>query len=176
MSKEFKRTFDLAKVLSVMPGARSSHSPLYYWMMANHDALQAAIKANGPQWPGRLAAMAEVGLTDRTGKPATLRTAQKTWYRVKADKKAIADAAPHAKPGAVPVDFALAPNAALGPVDSNVSGLDSRPPDLTLNPSLKLQKLEARSQKESKQAAGEADAEVEGYDFKYARPGNYEDK
>jgi hypothetical protein len=64
---------------------RRTHSPLYEWMKEHHDAVAEEFAKYGPQWALRIAAMQEGGLLDGTGKPPTVRTAQRTWYRVRAD-------------------------------------------------------------------------------------------
>jgi hypothetical protein len=58
------------------------HSSLYDWMLEHHAAIKAEFEKNGPQWEARVEAMGNAGLTDRTGKPATKRVAQNTWYSV----------------------------------------------------------------------------------------------
>lgn len=171
----------LRTVLSARRPGGSRHSALYLWLRDNYSTLKPEFALNGPQWRRLVIGLAEIGLLGPDGNVFKVRTAQQTWYRVDNDMAKRArrakfrrglDAVPHAKPAAVPVNFARASDAVPMRDASDVMGLH----DPTLNPSLKLQKLEARSQKESKQAAGEADAEAEGYDFKYARPGNYEDE
>jgi hypothetical protein len=72
----------LNNVLSVSDQRWKKHSPLYDWMLAHYDALKAEFENNGPQWPARVQAMAEAGLTDQTGKAASLRVARNTWYSV----------------------------------------------------------------------------------------------
>ena len=67
--------------------ARGKHSPLYHWMREHHAVLRAEFELHGPQWAERVVAMGEAGLTDQTGKAATLRTAKQTWYRVCEDLK-----------------------------------------------------------------------------------------
>jgi hypothetical protein len=72
----------LSKVLNVSNDKLKKHSKLYYWMLEHHAKLRAEFQKNGPQWPDRVRAMADAGLTDRTGKPASVKVAQNTWYAV----------------------------------------------------------------------------------------------
>jgi len=63
-------------------------SPLYTWMMANHDAFKAIVdEAVRPNW-GKLAEeFANNGLIDGEGKPPTDECTRQTWWRV---RKAVA--------------------------------------------------------------------------------------
>jgi len=54
-------------------------------MRQNFLRLHAAFEERGPNWPELAAAFAQEGLVDFRNKPATLRCAQQTWYRVKRD-------------------------------------------------------------------------------------------
>ena len=55
---------------------------MYIWMRENHEALSQAFKRDGPHWVARTEAIRQAGLTDQSGKPPTMRTAQKTWYNL----------------------------------------------------------------------------------------------
>jgi hypothetical protein len=61
------------------------HSPLYRWMRARHDALAAALEADGASWPTIAAMLASSGLTDGAGKPPTPERARKCWHQVRKD-------------------------------------------------------------------------------------------
>jgi hypothetical protein len=75
----------LAKVLVLKKGGRGRYSPLYLWMKRNFDELSAEFAENGPQWAARVEAMGAAGLVDWNGRPPSVRTAQKTWYRLRQD-------------------------------------------------------------------------------------------
>lgn len=64
-------------------GPAGGNRLLYHWMMENYDLLVGTFARYGPQWAHRLQAFADMGLTDRSGRPPTQRTAQATWYRVR---------------------------------------------------------------------------------------------
>ena len=173
----------LQTVLNARSPGGGRHSALYLFFRDNYLTFKAEFQepGPGPQWRTRVIGLAAIGLVGPDGNVLKIRTAQQTWYRVENDMAKRArrakfrrnvNAVSHAKPGAVSVNFALVPDAVPVRVVSDVSMLREK----RVNPSLKTQRPEARVQKESKQVAGEADAEIEGYDFKYARPGNYEDE
>ena len=65
------------------PGGK--RSPLYRWMRKHHDRLIAEFDEHGTNWRELVKGFAEIGLTDRNGRPPTLRGAQQTWYRVRRD-------------------------------------------------------------------------------------------
>lgn len=59
------------------------HSNLYRWMHRHRFKMKARIEHERPDWVALADAFAELGLMDRTGKPATAETARKTWYQVR---------------------------------------------------------------------------------------------
>jgi len=64
--------------------ALSRRSPLYRWLLANHQKFAAVIdKADGLfRWQDIAAGFAAEGLTDTNGKPPSAATAKATWERV----------------------------------------------------------------------------------------------
>lgn len=96
----------LAQSLLDHVGRSNLRSPLFWWLYDHHDELLARAK-------GRLIfskeftdALAQAGIMDRTGKPATLKCIYQTWYRAKklvsAERAAKIEAAPP-QPQAQPV-------------------------------------------------------------------------
>jgi hypothetical protein len=78
--------------------ARSDErSTLFHWMHEHHDELVAAAAGHRMRWKALTARLAEAGLRDATGKPATERTARETWYQVRrvVAKRRAAQAALH---------------------------------------------------------------------------------
>jgi hypothetical protein len=68
--------------------AMTRRSPLYTWMMVNHDAFNAIVKeAVRPNWAKLAEEFANNGLTDGEGKPPTDECTRQTWWRV---RKAVA--------------------------------------------------------------------------------------
>lgn len=61
----------------------ADRSPLFHWMVEHHDELIAA--ANGARliWADLCASFTALGLTCRTGQPATPAVARTTWYRAR---------------------------------------------------------------------------------------------
>ncbi|WP_426960332.1 hypothetical protein [Muricoccus radiodurans] len=103
----------LAMVLSAGGRGRGKRSPLYLFMRRHFVALTADFEANGPRWDVRTKAFGEAGLTDRDGKPPTVRTAQQTWYQLKQD---LARQAAKPRPANVPAPPPLASSPPPAPV------------------------------------------------------------
>jgi hypothetical protein len=83
----------LSRIDEALVGRRSMQSPLYRWMMENHDAFfirVAAAKAEGKRldWKDLARRFAEGGLTDGTGKAPTAANAKNTWWRVQHARRA----------------------------------------------------------------------------------------
>lgn len=58
-------------------------SSLFWWLVEHHDEIMAAANGRRMQWRRLCARFAELGLTDRTGKPATEKLARLTWFRAR---------------------------------------------------------------------------------------------
>jgi hypothetical protein len=68
--------------------ATMRRSPLYSWMMANHDTFKAVVdEAVRPNWAALAQAFAAQGLTDADNKPPSSEGTRQTWWKV---RKAIA--------------------------------------------------------------------------------------
>lgn len=61
----------------------STRSTLFWWMFENHDSMLAEAAGGRLNWARLCVLFAEAGLTDVTGKPATVRTAKVTWHRAR---------------------------------------------------------------------------------------------
>ncbi len=82
----------------------ADRSPLFWWLVEHHDELATAASGRRLQWARPCTRFAEMGLTDATGKPASVQTARVTWHRVKlsvAKAQLRVAAKPPPKPGAV---------------------------------------------------------------------------
>ncbi len=77
-----KRTKGLRTVLREITHS-AERSPLFWWMVENHDELAAAAAQRRLRWPRLCARFAELKLTDVTGKVASERTARATWGRAR---------------------------------------------------------------------------------------------
>lgn len=67
--------------------ARSSdRSPLFWWLLENHDWILEEADGRRLMWIELCPTFAEMGLTDRTGKPALPKTAKLTWERVRKER------------------------------------------------------------------------------------------
>ena len=64
---------------------RPRHSPLYRAMRENYEGMSRAFSRHRPDWKKLVAGFIAKGLLDGHGNPPTLRAAQQTWYRVRAD-------------------------------------------------------------------------------------------
>src|SRR5689334_2113209 len=73
------------KILARNAEAGGKRSPLYRWMWKHHDRLAAEFDELGTNWKALLQGFIELGLTDRNGRPPTLKGAQETWYKVRRD-------------------------------------------------------------------------------------------
>jgi hypothetical protein len=65
------------------PNTRSS---LFWWLFEHHDAVMQSAEGHRLDWKGLRATFESEGLTDLDGKPATMRTARMTWWRVRKEK------------------------------------------------------------------------------------------
>jgi hypothetical protein len=68
------------------PNTRSS---LFWWLFEHHDAVTQSAEGRRLDWKGLRATFEVQGLTDLDGKPATMRTARMTWWRVRKEKARI---------------------------------------------------------------------------------------
>jgi hypothetical protein len=68
------------------PNTRSS---LFWWLFEHHDAVMQSAEGRRLDWKGLRATFESEGLTDLDGKPATMRTARMTWWRVRKEKARI---------------------------------------------------------------------------------------
>ena len=58
-------------------------SSLFYWLYDHHDAVIEAVADRPIRWAPLCREFADLGLTDRTGKPASPAIARKTWHSVR---------------------------------------------------------------------------------------------
>jgi hypothetical protein len=79
-----KRPLD-AVTAALAQARRAGRSPLYRWMRDRHDRLLKRLDGERPDWQALAEAFAQLGLTDRTGKPPAPETARKTWLTVRRD-------------------------------------------------------------------------------------------
>ena len=64
--------------------ASSRRSPLFYWMVDQHDELVRLSASGGFSWRTVCSVAADLGLSDKKGQAPSLETARKTWRRVRA--------------------------------------------------------------------------------------------
>lgn len=64
--------------------ASSRRSPLFYWMVEQHDELVRLSATGGFSWSVLCSVAAELKLSDKKGQTPSLETARKTWRRVRA--------------------------------------------------------------------------------------------
>lgn len=64
-------------------GRPDNRSPLFWWLLENHDGIIAAAAGRRLRWHTLCAHFETLGLTDTTGKPATQRNARETWAQVR---------------------------------------------------------------------------------------------
>jgi len=76
---------DLTQLITANRAKGGRHSPVYCWMRTRHDALAAAIEADGASWPTIASMLVKAGLADGTGKPPTPERARKCWHQVRKD-------------------------------------------------------------------------------------------
>lgn len=70
--------------------ARSGdRSSLFWWLLENHDWVLEVADGRRLMWTELCPKFAEMGLTDRTGKPARPKTAKLTWERVRKERARI---------------------------------------------------------------------------------------
>ena len=67
----------------------ADRSSLFWWLVDHHDELAAASRGRRLQWGPLCQRFKVLGLTDRTGKPASEAAARKTWLRA---RKLVAEA------------------------------------------------------------------------------------
>lgn len=65
----------------------AKHSPLFWWMLENHDRIAEASIGTRMDWPALCAEFAGMGMTDTAGRPVTEANARKTWLRVRREKQ-----------------------------------------------------------------------------------------
>lgn len=98
------------------PGKRST---LQAWMFEHQAELAAFIAAGDwPGWRALARALADLGLRDARGKPATEASARLTWFYLRRRAKAAitkVQASPHDIPASAPVGMPRAPAPALSP-------------------------------------------------------------
>lgn len=76
------RKRDTRAILRIV--ARSERrSPLFHWMVENHDALIEASRPDGIQWASFCEEAAKRGLTDTRGLPPSMANARKTWAQAR---------------------------------------------------------------------------------------------
>ena len=115
---------DLAQLVTANRERGGRHSPLYAWMRARHDALAAAIEADGASWPTIATMLVKAGLTDGTGKAPTPERARKCWHQVRKDVAAARTKAEAKRKPLVSFPLAAAP-----PLPSPVPCEPRRPAD-----------------------------------------------
>jgi len=59
-------------------------SSLFYWLVDHHDEIVQAAAGKRISWDALIYRFEALGLTDRSGKPASAKTAEQTWRRAKA--------------------------------------------------------------------------------------------
>ena len=119
---------DLVQLIATNRGKGGRRSPLYTWLRARHDTLAAAIEADGASWPTIAASLANVGLTDGTGKPPTPERARKCWHQVKKDVAAARQKAAARRKPLVAMSLAT-PHPLPSPALGEASRPIDRPPD-----------------------------------------------
>jgi hypothetical protein len=76
-------------LLSLREAARSKRSPLYGWMIDNHDSFAVVLhEAVRPNWAEIARTFGAQGLTDANGQPPTEETTRQTWWKVRKTVKA----------------------------------------------------------------------------------------
>lgn len=63
-----------------------SRSPLFWWMLEQHDKIIAAAAGRPIHWKQFCADVAAIGITDTKGKVPTERNARETWRQVRREK------------------------------------------------------------------------------------------
>jgi hypothetical protein len=70
-----------AVIAEITQGA--DRSSLFWWLVEHHDELVEASRGRRLQWEALCKRFETLGLTDRTGKPASARVARLTWERAR---------------------------------------------------------------------------------------------
>jgi hypothetical protein len=71
-------------IADLKAAAKARHSPLYTWMLDNHDQFKEVVtEAVRPNWPALAASFSSQGLTDANDKPPTGEVVRQTWWRVR---------------------------------------------------------------------------------------------
>jgi hypothetical protein len=76
------------------PGVRSS---LFWWMLENHDTITKEAGGRKISWKRMCSHFEKLGLTDKTGRPASIESARLTWKRARKEKAHLAALAPKAE-------------------------------------------------------------------------------
>ncbi|MBB5696045.1 hypothetical protein FHS87_004113 [Roseomonas pecuniae] len=70
-------------------GTRKAHSPLYEWMWAHASDLVAELNPpRTPNWQAIAEEFQRAQVTDGQGRPPTAERVRKTWWKVRADRRA----------------------------------------------------------------------------------------
>ena len=64
-------------------GGRGRRSPVYLWLKARHDELQAAFEENAPSWQAVADYLAEGGVLNGNGSRPTAVSVRSAWLRVR---------------------------------------------------------------------------------------------
>ena len=109
-------------------------SSLFHWMVQHHGQLtRRPWPSHALRWKDLAEALADLGLLDRTGKPASAETARQTWLRARkavqcANETLACEAAAKAARQAQSARFmAAAPNQALPPVQRQAVNHSTNP-------------------------------------------------
>ena len=109
-------------------------SSLFHWMVEHHGQLtRRPWQSRALRWKDLAEALADLGLLDRTGNPASAETARQTWLRARkavqrADETLACEAAAKAARQAQPARFmAASPNQALPPVQRQAVNHSTNP-------------------------------------------------
>jgi hypothetical protein len=62
---------------------RGRKSPVFLWLMARHDELEAAFKENAPSWPALAEYLGQGGILSGDGAMPTATSVQNAWARVR---------------------------------------------------------------------------------------------
>src|ERR1700722_15969206 len=83
----------------LMDAALSKRSPLYRWLMENHDTFAEVLKkAPRPNWEALASTFGDQGLTDAAGNRPSEECVRQTWGKVRKALKARRDRLPNRKP------------------------------------------------------------------------------
>jgi hypothetical protein len=98
-----KRARRLTKALLRSIARGEDRSPLFWWMVEDHDLIVASA-GKRIYWKGLCAQAAKLGLNDANGNPPSPRTARETWRKARvavAEARAAEAAQPPPRPGSV---------------------------------------------------------------------------